>query len=1000
MAETLQLLGDATDVSNAAAIVALDTLVEEGRLIEERADYLKDKFKELHNRVLTVYKRDFFLLKRARQLRKELDIQKERMVARGKLAQEDDAEIQRLSKLLMNTEEELSEAQERESILQVEVLEFDRKKHMVMLEREDAIAAEEAQLRPRMEAIRQEVSSMGKEVEEMTAQCQSLVTRRDALLAQEAEFKEALTKWKTSMSDASRQLTNIDKLPEHTLRQAQVIVKSYEAAQLEAKALEEKLAAQADVIAKLELKKNNRNSDYEQAAATLRKLKSQIDSKRVTLATLNSSLEMEQEAHQGYQQRIAQTKNLINTHITMIAKQTEEVEQARREVERLREEHAELDISLCNVVREQNELKDNIASIVKTIERVQTTRKRNAQRLEDAQREADRQNDAFLMEQRQEKEFAARAEDIGKDIELMKKEMKNRVAQEEVKRRELKALAFRLHDLNRERAKGKSRIIMGKHELRIKEMYVHDARKRLSDLENRLNSITDTFQSIKHERTHKAAQIQAITQKMTEMTEKKTILENELVVLCRELAVKEAELVKKRRRIHKLRQIFRALRMEKNNRQKDLENKTTEERNVKTKARRMACRITDMEDEMERMKKSYQSVIESRDCAGVQLLDRNDELCVLYERFKAQDKIIHDGVSTDNSRVEEIRALRIKLADVHREVDLVRALVPQVKELERELAKLVDEIDDERWKVEVLENDLTNPKNPHRWRLLKRQNAGRGTVSGLPAPKLPQQGTATADGGKQPEGLVAVRQNCPEEVVELQQRHQQLEERVNDLKTRIREKDLILEEVTELSARLAEQVENGRDFTLALTKQVNSHHRSIRVKTRQMMATVSELSVFQASAIQLQQDVQRLEGVVEEAERLLSQGEAPFAEAEERYAREMAVKARYKNILQRIREEESDAAAVAEGGAKLRVMQRPNAYIPDNDLGIPKPFGALMPFKPTTTPQTSRFYKMKSGRSKVSDEQKRVVRVETDFNEGFGSRDRGSLVGTNISATQ
>lgn len=1000
MADTLQLLGDVTDVSNAAAIVGLDTLVEEGRLIEERADYLKEKFKELHNRVLVVYKRDFFLLKRARQLRKELDAQKERMAARGKIAQDDDAEIQRLNKLLMDTEEELSDAQERESILQVEVLELDRKKFTVALEREDAIAAEEAQLRPRMEAMRQEVSSTGKELEDMVEQCKTLSAKRDVLLAQEAEATEALAKFKTTMAETTRQLANIERLPEHSLRQAQVILKSYEAALLEAKALDEKLAAQADMIAKLELKKNNRNLDYEQAVANLQKLKSKIDSKRVTIATLNTSLEMEQEARLGYQQRIAQIEDLINTTNATRAKQCEDVEQARRDLEQAREEYAELDIALCKIIKEQKDVKDNITSVMKTIERVETTRKRNAQRLDDAKRDAERRNQLFLKEQGYEKEFTAKVGAVSADIKVIEKEIINRTLQEETKRREIKALVVRLQELSKEKAKGKSRIIIGKHELRMKEMYVSDARKRLSDLELRLDSIIDTFQSIKHERTHKAAQIQAITQKMTEMTEKKAILENELVVLCRESAVKEAELVKKRRQIHKLRQSCRALRLEKNNQRKCLEKRSLEERNIKAQARRVASRIATMEEEMGGAKRNYQNIIENRDGAGIQLLDRNDELCVLYERFKTQEKVIRDGITVDNAREEEIRALRIKFTDVRRQVDLVRASVPQVKELENRLAKILNDIDDEKWKVEVLENDLTNPKNAHRWRLLKRQNAGRSVASGVTAPQQAHSDVvATASPGEAaPSAIVTASDSCSDDVVDLQQRYQQLEERVRNVNERIREKELILEEVTELSTRLAEQVKNGREFTLALTKQVNSHHHSIRAKTRQMMATVSELSVFQASAIQLQQDVQRLEGIVEEAERLMAEGEAPFAEAEERYIREVEGKARYRNVLRRKKEElESEKSK----GPKVYVEQRPNAYIPDDGLSVPKPFGALMPFKPTPAVQTSRYYRSKSERSRDSDGPKRGPYSESYSGGGsLKGNDNGPPKTNHFSLTQ
>ncbi|RNF11170.1 coiled-coil protein required for normal flagellar motility [Trypanosoma rangeli] len=954
MTDTAPLLGDTTDVSQSSAVVVLSTLVEEGRLLEERSDYLKQKFKELYNRVLVVYRRDNFLLKRARQLRKELDSQREQIVARGNNAVEDDAEIQRLKKLLVEAEKELSDAQERESILQVEVLEFDRKKHTMLLEREDALAAEEARLLPRMEAIRAEMTALGKEVEELTMEMGNIGSKRDEILLQEAECKEQLTHWNTIMVEATKQFSNVEKAPERALRQTELVIKTYEAAQMEMNSLDERLQVQSDTIAKLELKQNTRSTDYAQALANLQKIKAQLDSKRTMLATLNTSLEMELEARQGYQQRIAQLEQLIKSTSIAQDKEAGDLEHVRREKERVAMEYMELEHTVSNIVRGKDAIKESIANAKKKMEQVQAKRKKNLQRLEETQRELEQRNRGFLKEQGREQEFVAKAASVQEDVAAIKCELAGRASQEELKRRETHALIIRRQELNWACAKEKSRIAMGKNELRMKGMYVNDVRRRKEELEQRLTNMIETFQKIKAERSHKAAQIQAITQKMTEMSEKKTILENELVVLCRESSLKETELAKKKRQVEELRQLCKNLRMEKNRHRKSLEKVCDDERNVKGQVRRVNAQIVGLEVEMDDVKHRYHDVIESRNYAGVQLFDRNDELCVLYERVNAQEKVIRDGVLMNNARDEEIRTLRIKLADLYREVEVVRKSAPKIKELEEQLEQMTEYIDDERWKVEVLENDLTNPNNPHRWRLIKRTTAGREFSTETENTVQPVKG-ATQASVLTPRIRSGV-DGPSDEFLHLQQRCQELEERVNAINERIREKDLILEEVTELSSRLGDQAKTGCEFTLALAKQVNSHHSSIRAKTRQMMATVSELSVFQASAIQLQQDVQRLECLVEEAERLMEQGEAPFIEAEERYVREMEAKQRHASMLRRRKEAEAELTA-ASTGLVTKAEQRPNAYIPDSDLGFPRPYGALVPFKPTPTPQSSRFYR-------------------------------------------
>merc|ERR1719316_642085 len=80
---------------------------------------------------------------------------------------------------------------------------------------------------------------------------------------------------------------------------------------------------------------------------------------------------------------------------------------------------------------------------------------------------------------------------------------------------------------------------------------------------------------------------------------------------------------------------------------------------------------------------------------------------------------------------------------------------------------------------------------------------------------------------------------------------QDLEERLNDKKEGLLEKELILEEVTALSDKLRQQASDGRQGTMELSQKVNFFQARIKEVTRKMMATVSELSMHQATAHKL-----------------------------------------------------------------------------------------------------------------------------------------------------
>jgi hypothetical protein len=73
-----------------------------------------------------------------------------------------------------------------------------------------------------------------------------------------------------------------------------------------------------------------------------------------------------------------------------------------------------------------------------------------------------------------------------------------------------------------------------------------------------------------------------------------------------------------------------------------------------------------------------------------------------------------------------------------------------------------------------------------------------------------------------------------ETVDELQAKEHELEQKLYREHERLMEKELILEEVTELSERLRKQATNGRDYTLELAKKVNNWQHSIKQKTKKV----------------------------------------------------------------------------------------------------------------------------------------------------------------------
>jgi len=159
----------------------------------------------------------------------------------------------------------------------------------------------------------------------------------------------------------------------------------------------------------------------------------------------------------------------------------------------------------------------------------------------------------------------------------------------------------------------------------------------------------------------------------------------------------------------------------------------------------------------------------------------------------------------------------------------------------------------------------------------------------------------------------------------------------------------VLEEVTNLANRLRKQAIERREGTLELAQAVNEVQGKIKATTRKMMASVSELSMYQATAIKLTHDNTQASDSLMEAQRRFEAGYAPSEEVELEWQRHsLTLDRRHEEALA------SAAAAAAQPSGVATIdldvpttaEPRPNAYIPD-DLGIPKPYGNNAPFKPT-----------------------------------------------------
>jgi predicted RNase H-like nuclease (RuvC/YqgF family) len=151
-----------------------------------------------------------------------------------------------------------------------------------------------------------------------------------------------------------------------------------------------------------------------------------------------------------------------------------------------------------------------------------------------------------------------------------------------------------------------------------------------------------------------------------------------------------------------------------------------------------------------------QVIIELRNYTGIMLIDRNDDLCILYEKYNIQETVLRTG-DTELARLgDEARVLKTEVAEIERSIAVTRKLLPKIPMLDHNVATLQKEILLKRREREALELQVEDPNNMARWRMLPGRIKDKD---------------------------------------ELRIKLNQLEERLNDKKEQLLERELILDEV-------------------------------------------------------------------------------------------------------------------------------------------------------------------------------------------------------------
>jgi len=406
-------------------------------------------------------------------------------------------------------------------------------------------------------------------------------------------------------------------------------------------------------------------------------------------------------------------------------------------------------------------------------------------------------------------------------------------------------------------------------------------------------------------------QIQSCTQKSIEMREKVKILANEIEILRNSVVAHDKDLQRAKMRMRNTLVARDALRNEQCKAVQHERDLIEEREQFKMEISRLNMLNNQAEESMVQLRKKYEEGVQHRNDRGVQLVEREEEVCIFYEKLNVQETMLKNGDLKLREREDEIKFLKLGKAEDLRMLELTRKNAPDLSNLNDELVTLQIQFAQCQDRKRILERKVEDSNNPDRVRML---------------------------GGSDPSPA------------DIQSNIENLEIKLAEKEEKLLEMELIFDQSQKLADRLNEKVQSGKDDSLTLAKKVNDYQGKTKSVTRKMMSLVSELSMKQAEVIKLQQQVRTAEADLNHCYSKLEQGDAPnekIREEWERFARKEQQFEQERFEQEMIEEEERQFELP--GGGCTTAEPRPNAYIPDegNGLPLPKPYGANAPFKPS-----------------------------------------------------
>ncbi|KAJ1510437.1 hypothetical protein HMI54_001596 [Coelomomyces lativittatus] len=897
------------NIEASAAFKFLDQLKAKEAIPEQRIEYLTNKHYTLYQYILTAFEYEKAMLKKTKALQADVTRQKLEMDKSGTKVYDDNAIIGELRRELLRVQNEVSLAQARDSKFMKELDEC-------LLQKETLIEDIEEIRKHKTHMLEPQILSATKEIKlEIMQKRHQLETLENDLEEKDAAYEHATKereKLITEREGLEKQLVGINEMPSKLLAQSEILRDGINSLVIE-NVKQVQFSAHLDKdLEKLAKRRKDLEDEKLYLINQLDRHREAMTDREKKIEEITTSLQtskLDYEKYQGLKSEMqvklkdmgAEIKSLHEA-VLHCNKDKEQLIKAFRKLEgvtnnvtsslpQAKQLHHDLQLHLNVLERDRHHYQTTIRNLRNDID-VLLYQYIESEKLLHGEKEK------YQSSLEKNHHLELELEKLSQQATDLQRTIVTQSYEREMRAREYLRMESKLRKL--------------KEDSHQREMEMHDAVKKASDAQTSLTDFAQKYESVKHDRNRYVNLISSCHQRTMEMKEKTRILRSEIEILRSELAHKDRELTKKKQDSNAAYSKRDNAKMETNRLLVHYREKRSNMDQQTGRIDTLSNSLSVISNELHNLKAKYEQFIAQRNAAGLLYLERSDELCMLYEKSNIQESAMKKGEAELTELEENIEELTLIKKELERSIRVKKQWVPKVHALEKEYTVLMEQYKATKSEVLTLSTALETP-TPDRLRQL---------------------------GGTDP----------TED--ELDAKIEALEEKLASQEEKLVEKKLMFEEIDQLTFRLQKQTLARREDAKTTLTQLNRLTRQLHAVNKEIMASIAEISMSKTLSHALETQIQEKQAYLQQ---LTNQSVLPD------FDKEWMRKEKRKQLLKQERETKESSALVgdwtllSEGptpkyllpkGIKTTAIPRPNAYIPNDELPVAKPYGQYAPFKP------------------------------------------------------